>query len=62
MTLLSPYVINDNITLVQGKLMENLKIQCILLEKGTNFTFLRARQVELEKELEELKKQKEEAA
>ena len=61
MTLLSPYVINDNITLVQGKLMENLKIQCILLEKGTNFTFLRARQVELEKELEELKKQKEEA-
>ena len=62
MTLLSPYVINDNITLVQGKLMENLKTQCILLEKGTNFTFLRARQVELEKELEELKKQKEEAA
>ena len=61
MTLLSPYVIDDNITLVQGKLMENLKIQCILLEKGTNFTFLRARQVELEKELEELKKQKEEA-
>ena len=62
MTLLSPYVIDDNITLVQGKLMENLKTQCILLEKGTNFTFLRARQVELEKELEELKKQKEEAA
>ena len=62
MTLLSPYVINDNITLVQGKLMENLKTQCILLEKGTNFTFLRARQVELEKELDELKKQKEEAA
>ena len=62
MTLLSPYVINDNITLVQGKLMENLKTQCILLEKGTNFTFLRARQVELEKELEKLKKQKEEAA
>ena len=62
MTLLSPYVINDNITLVQGKLMENLKTQCILLEKGTTFTFLRARQVELEKELEELKKQKEEAA
>ena len=62
MTLLSPYVINDNITLVQGKLMENLKTQCILLEKGTNFTFLRVRQVELEKELEELKKQKEEAA
>ena len=62
MTLLSPYVINDNITLVQGKLMENLKTQCILLEKGTNFTFLRARQVELEKELAELKKQKEEAA
>ena len=62
MTLLSPYVIDDNITLVQGKLMENLKTQCILLEKGTNFTFLRARQVELEKELEKLKKQKEEAA
>ena len=50
------------ITYIQGKLMENLKTQCILLEKGTNFTFLRARQVELEKELEELKKQKEEAA
>ena len=62
MTLLSPYVIDDNITLVQGKLMENLKIQCILLEKGTNFAFLRARQVELEKELAELKKKKEEAA
>ena len=59
---MTPYMIDDNITLVQGKLMENLKIQCILLEKGTNFTFLRARQVELEKELEELKKQKEEAA
>ena len=50
------------ITYIQGKLMENLKTQCILLEKGTNFTFLRARQVELEKELEELKKPKEEAA
>ena len=59
---LSPYMIDDKITLIQGKLMENLKTQCILLEKGTNFTFLRARQVELEKELEELKKQKEEAA
>ena len=59
---LSPYIIDDKITLIQGKLMENLKTQCILLEKGTNFTFLRARQVELEKELEELKKQKEEAA
>ena len=59
---LSPYMIDDKITLNQGKLMENLSIQCKLLEMGTNFTFLRARQVELEKELAELKKQKEEAA
>ena len=59
---LSPYMIDDKITLIQGKLMENLYIQCKLLEMGTNFTFLRARQVELEKELAELKKQKEEAA
>ena len=59
---LSPYIIDDKITLTQGKLMENLGIQCKLLEMGTNFTWLRARQVELEKELAELKKQKEEAA
>ena len=44
------------ITYLQGKLTENLKIQCILLEKGTNFTFLRTRQVELEEQLENLKK------
>jgi len=55
-------MIDNKITLIQGKLMENLSIQCKLLEMGTNFTFLRARQVELEKELAELKKQKEEAA
>ena len=55
-------MIDDKITLIQGKLMENLGIQCILLEKGTNFAFLRARQVELENEIAELKKKKEEAA
>ena len=55
---MTPYMIDDKITLIQGKLMENLGIQCILLEKGTNFAFLRARQVELEKELAELKKEK----
>ena len=59
---LSPYMIDDKITLIQGKLMENLSIQCKLLEMGTNFTFLQTRQVQLEKELEELKKQKSEAA
>ena len=59
---LSPFMIDDKITLIQGKLMENLGIQCQLLEMGTNFSFLQTRQVELEKELEELKKQKTEAA
>ena len=59
---LSPFMIDDKITLIQGKLMENLGIQCKLLEMGTNFSFLQTRQVELEKELEELKKQKTEAA
>ncbi len=59
---LSPFMIDDKITLIQGKLMENLGIQCKLLEMGTNFSFLQTRQVELEKELEELKKQKAEAA
>ena len=59
---LTPFMIDDKITLIQGKLMENLGIQCKLLEMGTNFSFLQTRQVELEKELEELKKQKTEAA
>tara|TARA_B100000989_G_scaffold98433_1_gene71814 strand:+ start:535 stop:708 length:174 start_codon:yes stop_codon:yes gene_type:complete len=50
------------ITYIQGKLTENLEVQCKLLEMGTNFTWLRARQVELEKELAELKNKQEEAA
>ena len=59
---LAPFMIDDKITLIQGKLMENLSTQVKLLEMGSNFAFLQTRQVELENELEELRKQKVEAA
>ena len=59
---LAPFMVDDKITLIQGKLMENLSTQVKLLEMGSNFAFLQTRQVELEKELEELRKQKVEVA
>ena len=59
---LAPLMIDDKITLIRGKLMENLGTQVKLLEMSSNFAFLQTRQVELENELEELRKQKVEAA